>query len=499
LSVAAEVFVSYAREDLARVRPLAEALESQGLAVWWDAGLRAGVQFDEEIEQAIAAARCVLVVWTGAAARSQWVRAEAAEALDANKLIPVFLEPVKTPLRFRHVQGIDLAGWNGRPDHESFLHLLRDIRRLTGTGGPGQPNRDSGDSPRDPPASPDLGTPRVPRASPGASTGVAGNRPIPPAPIEGPKPIRDLSARGAPAQSRPTRWTVAWLGALVLAVLVAFAVERFVPAASTWLSIAGPRLDPPKVFRDTLKDGTPGPEMVALPGGTFNMGSPDSEPERSSDEGPVHEVRIRPFAIGRTELTFAEYDRFAQATGRGKPGDWGWGRGDRPVIEVSWKDATAYAEWLSQQSGQSYRLPTEAEWEYAARAGTETPFWTGGCIHWDQASFTGDRGYAGCGAKTGNDRRKTVPAGSLPANPWGLHEVAGSVREWVQDCWHEGYQGAPSDGRAWDDADGGDCARRVARGGGWSDHPARLRSASRGWTTAEEAYFYLGFRLARTL
>ena len=122
------------------------------------------------------------------------------------------------------------------------------------------------------------------------------------------------------------------------------------------------------------------------------------------------------FAIGRTEVTFAQYDRFAAATGREKPDDAGWGRGERPVINVSWHDAVAYTEWLSAQTGHPYRLPGEAGWEYAARAGTTGPFWTGDCIHTDQANYDGNYDYAGCGARTGVYRARTVPAGSLPPN-----------------------------------------------------------------------------------
>jgi len=210
---------------------------------------------------------------------------------------------------------------------------------------------------------------------------------------------------------------------------------------------------PGQTFQDRLQDGSLGPKMVVIPAGAFMMGSPEGEPKRDSDEGPQHRVRIlKSFALGVTEVTFAEYDRFVLATGatgRKLPSDRGWGRGQRPVINVSWQDATEYAAWLAKQTGEAYRLPTESEWEYAARAGTTTPFSTGGCIHTDQANYDGNYDYAGCGAKTGVCRRKTVPAGSLPANPWGLHEMHGNVREWTVDCWHGSYQGAPNHGGAW--------------------------------------------------
>jgi formylglycine-generating enzyme required for sulfatase activity len=263
------------------------------------------------------------------------------------------------------------------------------------------------------------------------------------------------------------------------------------------LNLPEPTLPRPKVFRDRLQDGTDGPAMVALPGGIFQMGSPADEPERQTDEGPQHAVNIRPFAIGRTEVTFADYDRFAAATGRKQPDDPGSGRGDRPVINISWADATAYAAWLSEQTGQSYRLPTEAEWEYAARAGTDSPFWTGDCIHTDQANYDGNYDYNGCGANTGVYREKTLPVDSLAANPWGLHDTAGNVWEWTCSDYVAPYDGHEQKCVGNNDANG--VARRVFRGGGWLFNPGNLRSAARFTTTADEAYDSLGMRLARTL
>jgi formylglycine-generating enzyme required for sulfatase activity len=257
-----------------------------------------------------------------------------------------------------------------------------------------------------------------------------------------------------------------------------------------------------KVFRDKLQDGTLGPEMVVMADGTFEMGSPGSQGD--DDEHPRHPVTFgEPFALGKTEVTFDDYDRFARATGRALPEDDGWGRGNRPVIHVSWEDAVAYTAWLSSQTGAQYRLPSEAEWEYGARAGTQTTYWWGddalaACAHanlgdqsverlrsnWSQTASCDD-GYAA-----------TAPVGSFSANPFGLCDTAGNVWEWVADCYHASYAGAPSDGTAWV---GGDCARRVVRGGSWVGKPVYLRSASRTRVTPDFRHNLIGFRLARTL
>ena len=224
------------------------------------------------------------------------------------------------------------------------------------------------------------------------------------------------------------------------------------------------------VFRDKLKDGSQGPEMVIVSAGNFKMG--DIQGEGGDAEKPVHTVSIpKPFAIGRYQITFDDYDRFASATRRQLPNDQGWGRGRQPAINVSWCDAVEYANWLSEQTGNRYRLPTEAEWEYAARAGTETTHWWGNEIKPAMANFDGpDNGWGG---------RTTSPVASFQPNPFGLYDTAGNVSEWVEDCWHDNYNDAPSDGPAWMQENGGDCGRRVVRGGSWHAIPVGLRSSNR--------------------
>ena len=243
---------------------------------------------------------------------------------------------------------------------------------------------------------------------------------------------------------------------------------------------------------ETFRDCPECPHMVVVPAGTFLMGSPSNEEGRDSNEGPQHEVTFaKPFAVGVYEVTFAEWDACISGGGcrdiRGnvvRPDDAGWGRGQRPVINVNWQDAWRYARWVSQRTGKNYRLLSEAEWEYVARAGTTSPFHTGWSIGADQANYSG------------SGKKRTVPVGSYAPNAFGLYDVHGNVWEWTQDCRNENYEGAPNDGRAWES---GDCSRRVLRGGSWISFPGALRSANRGGFTSDFRFDYNGFRLARSL
>nr|VFJ57649.1 MAG: Formylglycine-generating enzyme, required for sulfatase activity, contains SUMF1/FGE domain [Candidatus Kentron sp. FM]VFJ58833.1 MAG: Formylglycine-generating enzyme, required for sulfatase activity, contains SUMF1/FGE domain [Candidatus Kentron sp. FM]VFK11836.1 MAG: Formylglycine-generating enzyme, required for sulfatase activity, contains SUMF1/FGE domain [Candidatus Kentron sp. FM] len=248
-------------------------------------------------------------------------------------------------------------------------------------------------------------------------------------------------------------------------------------------------------FYDRLSDGRPGPRMQWIPAGAFLMGSREEETqsEYDSDERPQHRVGFRaPFALGTYPVTFAEYDRFCVATDRKKPHDEGWGRGKRPVIDVSWQDAQDYCAWLSKQTGHDYYLPSEAQWEYAARAGTRTEYWWGDEIGSNRANC------ADCGSHW--DDRQTAPVGSFAPNPFGLYETTGNVWEWTADCWHDNYRGAPVDGSPWLEGNGSrDCSRRVLRGGSWVSVPWRLRSAYRNRSDPDEAGSFFGFRLARRL
>ncbi len=262
------------------------------------------------------------------------------------------------------------------------------------------------------------------------------------------------------------------------------------------------RLPPGAVFRD----GRDYPEMVVIPAGNFRMGSPFSEPQSHNFERPSHEVTIpERFAVGRYAVTFDEWDAALAADGVSHtPGDQDWGRGRRPVIDVSWEDAQAYVKWLTRKTGRSYRLPSEAEWEYACRAGTKTPFWWGSSITPDKANYDGTYTYEG-GGLTGEYREKTLPVDSFEPNPWGLHQVHGNVREWCEDRWHDGYEGKPDDlkaiGAAWitSENDDNNNALRVLRGGSWYSSPQKLRSASPTAGHSDQRKDDTGFRVARTI
>ena len=254
------------------------------------------------------------------------------------------------------------------------------------------------------------------------------------------------------------------------------------PAAAPGLVFAQKQTNPEpgELFRDCPDC----PELVVVPSGDFVMGSNDTPYEK-----PERTISIkRPFAIGRREVTFAEWDQCADAGAcKYKPEDHGWGRGDRPVINVSWDDAKLYVGWLSQKTGQKYRLPSETEWEYAARAGTKTPFW------WGKDAGSGHAQCDNCGSPI---KQQVVPVGSFRPNGFGLYDTAGNAAEWVEDCWNDNYRNAPKDAAAWTT---GDCRLRVLRGGNFNSKVNEVRSSARFRYDEDVRYYANGFRLARDL
>ncbi len=238
-----------------------------------------------------------------------------------------------------------------------------------------------------------------------------------------------------------------------------------------------------RTYRDFLEDGGAGPVMVELPSGQFLMGSGANSP--SFDERPQRQVKLPGYSISKYEVMFEDYDRFASATGRKKPDDNGWSRGRLPVINVAWDDAVAYTQWLSEQTGHTYRLPTEAEWEYAARAGTTTPY------PWGLSKGKNNANCFNCGSKW--DGRETALVGRFKPNSLGVYDMAGNVPEWVQDCYVNSYKKAPTDGTAVQTAT---CERRVVRGGSYRSSADNVRSAKREAFPADTR-IDIGFRIVR--
>jgi formylglycine-generating enzyme required for sulfatase activity/serine/threonine protein phosphatase PrpC len=260
-------------------------------------------------------------------------------------------------------------------------------------------------------------------------------------------------------------------------------VEKEVVAAAP--APASKSMQPGSTFTDKLSSGGNGPTMVVIPAGTFKMGSSSS---RYSEENPRHDVKAEKFAVSQKEITFAEYEKFAAATNRKIPDNLYMEKESHPVIFVSWDDAYYYTKWLSEQTGEKYRLLSEAEWEYMANTGKKTTFWWG----YDEEP---NRAHCfGCG--TGLDPRKPTKVGSFGPNDFGIHDTSGNVAEWVRDCWHDNYKGAPSYAEVWE---GGDCAYRVVRGGAYSTPPQSIRSAKRDKFKSDEKYDHIGIRVARDI
>ncbi|CAK0777636.1 formylglycine-generating enzyme [Gammaproteobacteria bacterium] len=257
-----------------------------------------------------------------------------------------------------------------------------------------------------------------------------------------------------------------------------------------------PSIPPPAPSSPSLERLSFEPEMVLIPAGSFMMGSPPSEKGRDSDEEPVHLVQIAAFEMGRYEVTFAQWDVCADDDGCSyKPNDNGWGRGNQPIIGVSWNYAQEYVNWLSRKTGKHYRLPTEAEWEYAARAGTTSPYWWGNQASHESANYGKDK----CcdGLAIGRDQwQYTAPVGSFSPNRWGLYDTAGNVWEWTCSIHKDRYDG--SEQRC---DDGKDFSKepRVIRGGSWFDTPENIRAAVHDWLTPDYRDVNTGFRVARML
>jgi len=497
----ADIFLSYSRADRPKAQQIAKALEQEGFTVWWDKILRAGQTYDEVTEGMLRDARVVIVLWSEVSVKSKWVRAEATLGERTSTVIPAMIQDAERPIMFELTQSADLIGWDGDHEDSRWKGFVADIRlalerqeekaeAAPAAIQPAAAPRDAtientfwtsiADS--DDPADYEAYLSRYPD---GHFVDLARNRlaglakaasPAPAVQAAAPqseRPAPSTPQPASPAASKPNRLIPVGIGLAVLALGGGVAA----------MVMSGPQLEPAAIEEPVedpmapFTDCDTCPAMIPLPAGTFQMGSPETEAGRTGNEDPLHEVTLPAFAIGQTEITFDEWDACLAGGGCNgfEPSDRGYGKGRQPVIGVSWADANAYVRWLSSKTGRTYRLPTEAEWEYAARAGTTTAYWWGDYF---DAAIAPSRG--------------PVPVDTLAENPFGLKGMLGNAREWVEDCYINNYTTAPVDGTAQRD---GDCARRVLRGGAWGRDPDDHRAANRARIDRNVRDRVFGFRV----
>lgn len=508
----ADVFLSYSREDQERARDVASGLEAEGLSVWWDTILKPGETYDEVTERNLRDARTVVVLWTRRSVQSKWVRAEATLGSRKSALMPVMLEECDRPLMFELIQTADLSHWHGDRQDPAWREFIESVRFRVSEAHDVAPSAGAAadddvtlettfwNSVKDTNDKAEFEA--YLRRFPGGHFSDLAKRRLAALKKGPPKPAKVKPARAAPAPAPATAKKKGGGGGLFLVFVLLLLVggggalyafgylgpigEMISAGGDKIAAVEAPKLpSAPSVpvraaggGSKVVRDCEQCPPLVAIPGGEFMMGSPSDEAGRYGYEGPQHKVTVEPFLIAETEVTFDQWEACVEDGGCGRyaPGDRGWGRGSRPAVFLSWRDGQAYARWLTTRTGRTYRLPTEAEWEYAARGGTATAYWWGD-------------GYDA----TAVPRGKTDPVAAHDANPFGLYDMLGNAREWVADCYVNTHDGRPSDARA---VTAGDCQRRVVRGGAWNSPARDLRSANRGRFGQTSRLDYLGVRLA---
>jgi formylglycine-generating enzyme required for sulfatase activity len=502
----ADIFISYAREDLERVRPIVKLIEGAGWSVFWDRTIPAGNTWRQYIGKALDEAKCVVVVWSKSSVESDWVIEEADDGRKRRILIPITIEDVILPLGFRSIQHEDLRDWKGDFEHPRAKSLVKSIEGIAG-------------KPEKPPSAPTVKPEsKIPlqefESEPEDSSSIR---------IEEPKSAVQKHKTGSLLKLWPK---VVALSVVSLVLLIGISIwidkkGRKVEMAPSEIkddvsvqykdlielpeikkpesealserSISEQITDLPTTFTNSI-----GMEFVLIPPGNFTMGSQIS-PEETAEkfggdagwykrEHPAHPVEIsQPFYLQKTEVTQGQW---RSVTGENpsyfsKCGD------DCPVENVSWDEIQAFLEKLNKLEGRDgadrYRLPTEAEWEYACRAGTRSRFYTGD----EDADL--DR----AGRYEENSKGTPHPVGGKEPNAFGLYDMHGNVWEWVEDDWHDTYDKAPPDGQAW--IDDPRAADRVIRGGSWVIDARYCRSAARLNIAPVNRYDDVGFRLARSV
>ena len=476
-----EVFVSYNREDLKIAQLIVDGLSAEGFNVWMDQNLQAGENYDEITEDRLHKARAVVVLWSSRSVKSRWVRAEATIGARKNTLVPLMIEECDRPVMFELIQTTDLSKWQGDRNDPAWLAFIEVIKkRLAATPAPSKGSESRGGRPAAEKPRKRVKPPKQKQRSGGLFTAVlltfifgmvsaAGIyilRPDLVAPV-----LTQLSALAAPESAEAEPAAAASLAAEVIPP----PAEEVAPEPA-----AEPVIETPaEPVLATFRECDMCPDMISIPGGTFLMGAPEEELARNAWEGPQRKVAMAPFAISQTEITYDQWDACVADGGCGgyTPPAGTKGRGLQPVAKVSWRDAQAYAAWLTKKTGRPYRLPSEAEWEFTARAGTTTPFWWGPLFEADKAA-------------TGTEPQSVD---TLPANAAGLAGISGNLREWVQDCYVNTFANAPLDGRAVEVAA---CKLRVVRGGSFKSTPAELRIAARARIDSAARDDLTGFRVA---
>ncbi len=497
-----DVFVSYNREDLPVAQRIVDGLVHEGLTVWLDMELKAGENYDEITEERLRDAKAVVVLWSSRSVKSRWVRAEATIGQRKSTLVPAMIEECDRPVMFELIQTTDLSKWEGDrtdPNWQKFVDVIR--KRIAAAppgplfaqGGAGKPSaKDRRKAPPKQVAIRKEHEAKKPQRK-GSFVTVLASAIVVGALIVGglyalrphefgaflasltqatPGVTSDVAGLRTAGAETSTPALTATASPEVVAAAAPVEVEAVPSPVATVEETALPKP------ADSFRECDACPLMLNVQGGTFMMGAPDEELGRKAWEGPQRKVAMAPFAIGVSEVTFEEWDACVADGGcKYKPDDKGLGRGKLPVTQVSWKDAATYAAWLTKKTGRVHRLPTEAEWEYAGRGGSKTPFWWG-------AMYDATKAAAG---------EATLPVDALAANPLGLVGVSGNVREWTQDCYVNTFANAPLDGRSVEVAK---CAQRVVRGGAFSDPVEGLRIAARGRNAPDFRDRLTGFRIA---
>jgi len=435
-----DIFISYASEDIAETNKLAHALETQGWSVWWDRSIPIGKGYEKTIEAALNEAKCVIVIWSKISVKSEWVRAEAAEARNQGKLFPLNIDGSKPPLVYRALQTADFSYWSNDETSIAFQQLVSNIRSYI----------EESDSVEKDDTNDFSGKARIKSGTVSSSE----------------------QAFLTMNKHKSKKWLASISAILLLPLLI----------GGVLLEPKKPIFALKRIIDNMFFSSEPviEPEMVTIPKGCFQMGSPESDLDRVSDE-TLHKVCVDSFKIGIYEVSNKEYDQLCKSEDCRHDSD----LANLPANYVSWEDATAYAEWLAGKTGKDYRLPTEAEWEYAAR-GNKRPQTR---YPWGDEIGNNKANCNGCGSQ---QYHNATPIGSFAANDFGLYDTVGNVREWTCSLYKKTYDGFESNC-----ADIQASKRRINRGGDYHSPTESVRSAGRLWNQPGQRNGTLGFRLAQ--